>query len=69
MSGMPAFGTGHDDATLWSIAAFVEGLPAPSPERYRTSGDAAHHDAQGGAAANDAPAAAASAAQPDRTTR
>lgn len=35
MSGMPAWGLGHDDATLWSIVAFVNKLPAMSPEQYR----------------------------------
>ncbi|WP_407605363.1 c-type cytochrome, partial [Pseudomonas aeruginosa] len=27
MSGMPAWGHGHDDAALWSIVAFVNKLP------------------------------------------
>lgn len=26
MTGMPAFGPSHDDATLWGIAAFAKGL-------------------------------------------
>jgi len=34
MSGMPAFGPSHDDATLWGIAAFVKTLPAMAPETY-----------------------------------
>ena len=35
MSGMPAWGLGHDDATLWSIIAFVTKLPGLSAERYK----------------------------------
>jgi mono/diheme cytochrome c family protein len=34
MSAMPSFGGTHDDATLWSIAAFVKQLPKVSPARY-----------------------------------
>lgn len=30
MSGMPAWGLGHDDETLWSIVAFVGKLPGMS---------------------------------------
>lgn len=35
MSAMPAWGTGHDDATIWTIVAFVGKLPDLSPEAYR----------------------------------
>ena len=35
MSGMPAWGVGHDDATLWSIVAFVNKLPGLSAESYK----------------------------------
>jgi mono/diheme cytochrome c family protein len=35
MSGMPAWGIGHDDATLWSIVAFVTRLPGLSAEHYK----------------------------------
>lgn len=35
MSGMPAWGVGHDDATLWSIVAFVNKLPGLSPESFK----------------------------------
>lgn len=35
MSGMPAWGRGHDDATLWSIVAFVAKLPTLSAEQYK----------------------------------
>ena len=35
MSGMPAWGRGHDDATLWSIVAFINKLPTMTPEQYK----------------------------------
>lgn len=35
MSGMPAWGVGHDDATIWSIVAFVGKLPGLSAEHYK----------------------------------
>lgn len=35
MSGMPAWGLGHDDATLWSIVAFVGKLPGMSAQQYK----------------------------------
>jgi mono/diheme cytochrome c family protein len=35
MSGMPAWGVGHDDATLWSIVAFVNKLPGMSAAQYK----------------------------------
>lgn len=35
MSGMPAWGVGHDDKTIWSIVAFVGRLPGLSAEHYR----------------------------------
>jgi len=35
MSGMPAWGLGHDDAALWSIVAFVNKLPTLTPEQYK----------------------------------
>ena len=35
MTGMPAWGLGHDDATLWSIVAFVSKLPGLSAEHYK----------------------------------
>ncbi len=34
MTGMPAFGGSHDEATLWNIAAFVDALPTMSAEQY-----------------------------------
>lgn len=41
MTGMPAFGSAHDDATLWGIAAFVKELPAMTPEEYQAIGPSA----------------------------
>ncbi|HEY8670909.1 MAG TPA: cytochrome c [Terriglobales bacterium] len=35
MSGMPAWGAGHDDETLWSIVAFVGKLPRMSAQQYQ----------------------------------
>lgn len=35
MSAMPAWGTGHDDATIWSIVAFVTKLPDLDAKAYR----------------------------------
>jgi mono/diheme cytochrome c family protein len=40
MSGMPAFGPSHDDTTIWGIVAFVKELPAMTPERYASLGEA-----------------------------
>lgn len=34
MTGMPAFGPTHDDATIWNIAAFVKAMPTMRAERY-----------------------------------
>ncbi|EAR51538.1 Cytochrome c, class I [Oceanicola granulosus HTCC2516] len=36
MSGMPAFGTDHEDAAIWEITAFVKELPAMRPETYES---------------------------------
>ena len=35
MSAMPAWGANHDDATIWSMVAFLQTLPAMSPEKYK----------------------------------
>ena len=35
MSGMPAWGTTHDDAAIWNMVAFVRKLPDLSSEQYR----------------------------------
>jgi mono/diheme cytochrome c family protein len=46
MSAMPAFGSTHNDATLWKIAAFVKSLPKTKPADYaaiQADNDEAHH--------------------------
>lgn len=35
MSAMPAWGTGHDDPTIWSIVAFLQQLPNLNAEQYK----------------------------------
>lgn len=35
MTAMPAWGTTHDDAGIWSIVAFLGELPQLSPEEYQ----------------------------------
>ena len=35
MSAMPAWGSTHDDATIWGIVAFVQKLPALDASQYR----------------------------------
>lgn len=35
MSAMPAWGSSHDDATIWSLVAFLQKLPGMTPEDYR----------------------------------
>jgi len=35
MSAMPAWGANHDDATIWSIVAFLEQLPHLGPAQYK----------------------------------
>ncbi len=35
MSAMPAWGGSHDDATIWSMVAFLQKLPDLSPEQYK----------------------------------
>jgi hypothetical protein len=32
---MPAWGTSHDDATIWSMVAFLRELPTLTPAEYR----------------------------------
>lgn len=36
MSAMPAWGGNHDDATIWSMVAFLQKLPDMSPAQYKT---------------------------------
>jgi ketosteroid isomerase-like protein/mono/diheme cytochrome c family protein len=35
MSAMPAWGFSHDDATIWSMVAFVQTLPGMTPAEYK----------------------------------
>lgn len=35
MSAMPAWGSSHDDATIWSMVAFLEKLPGLTPAEYK----------------------------------
>ena len=35
MTAMPAWGATHDDATIWSMVAFLQKLPDLSPQQYR----------------------------------
>jgi mono/diheme cytochrome c family protein len=35
MSAMPAWGFSHDDATLWSMVAFLQKLPGMTPAEYQ----------------------------------
>lgn len=34
MTGMPAFGSTHDEPTLWEIVAFIRRLPDMTPQEY-----------------------------------
>lgn len=35
MSAMPAWGASHDDATIWSMVAFLQKLPNMTPQQYK----------------------------------
>jgi mono/diheme cytochrome c family protein len=35
MSAMPAWGMSHDDATIWSMVAFLQKMPEMTPEQYK----------------------------------
>ncbi|GAA0260129.1 hypothetical protein GCM10009126_26930 [Rhodanobacter caeni] len=35
MSAMPAWGGSHDDATMWSMVAFLQKLPDLTPQQYK----------------------------------
>ncbi|HET6473695.1 MAG TPA: cytochrome c [Pseudomonadales bacterium] len=58
LSAMPAWGPTHDDATLWSIVAFLQVLPTLTPERYAemTQNSAAAHAHERDATEHDATA-------------
>jgi mono/diheme cytochrome c family protein len=45
MTGMPAWGTTHDDEAVWSLVAVIKQLPAMSPATYAelTAGSEAEH--------------------------
>jgi mono/diheme cytochrome c family protein len=47
MTGMPAWGVSHDDATLWSIVAFLKALPTLTAAQYAqmTAHSAEAHEA------------------------
>ena len=46
MSGMPAWGVTHDDASIWGLVAFLQKLPELTPAQYqtlaRTEGESYH---------------------------
>lgn len=47
-SAMPAWGPTHDDARIWALVAFLQRLPALTPEQYqiltaRDDSEATHH--------------------------
>ena len=35
MSAMPAWGSSHDDATIWSMVAFLQKMPDMTPAQYK----------------------------------
>ena len=35
MSAMPAWGMSHDDATIWSMVAFLQKMPKMTPAQYK----------------------------------
>jgi mono/diheme cytochrome c family protein len=49
MSPMPAWGKTHDDATIWTIVAFLQRLPTLTPEQYgeMTKESESTHEASG----------------------
>ena len=44
MSAMPAWGASHDDATIWSMVAFLQKLPNMTPQHYNEMADKAPPD-------------------------
>jgi mono/diheme cytochrome c family protein len=70
MSAMPAWGPSHDDATLWSIVAFLQQLPTLTQARYAeltqkaAAEHGAHHHEHTGAA-SESRAAASEPGAPD----
>lgn len=47
MSGMPAFGSTHEDERIWDIVAFLERLPSLTPEEYQALAQAALSEGEG----------------------
>lgn len=49
MSAMPAWGKTHDDATIWTMVAFLQRLPELSPQAYvaMTAGSESAHEMSG----------------------
>jgi mono/diheme cytochrome c family protein len=49
MSAMPAWGKTHDDATIWTMVAFLQKLPTLTPEQYAemTQESESAHEASG----------------------
>ena len=56
MSAMPAWGHSHDDATIWSMVAFLQQLPDMTPAQYKAIVAKAPPDDDMDAAAGDAAA-------------
>jgi mono/diheme cytochrome c family protein len=62
MSGMPAWGTSHDDDEIWNIVAFLRRMPALTPAAYQAllavnqddSGEGAQREDAGGVRESDA---------------
>ena len=46
MTGMPAWGASHDDATIWALVAFLQRLPTLTPDDYRATVQGAPKDEQ-----------------------
>lgn len=42
MTGMPAWGTTHDDQAIWGLVAFLQKLPAMSPEEFAVLSKGGH---------------------------
>jgi mono/diheme cytochrome c family protein len=46
MTGMPAWGVTHSDEEIWNMVAFLQTLPAMSPQQYRAlvAASGTHHE-------------------------
>jgi mono/diheme cytochrome c family protein len=55
MSAMPAWGLSHDDATIWSMVAFLQKLPDMTPAQYKDMVAKAPPDEDMGPMDDDAP--------------